>query len=101
MTNPSPAGSEAVAGNPGYNPGAYNSDWDDDDDDYTETKSFFRTSEFWFGMLVAVAVILAAYSSGDDSISREDRWRFVTAIAVGFMVSRGLAKAGSREPTDT
>ena len=72
-------------------------EWDDEDD-YTETKSFFRTSEFWAFILLLVAVVLAAYVSGEDSISREDGWRFATALGVGYMVARGLAKAGSREP---
>ena len=87
------------SGRPGV--GAYQADWDDDDDaDYTETKSFFRTSEFWVALLIGIAVLLAAYSSTNDSISREDGWRFATAISIGYMVSRGLAKAGSREPND-
>jgi len=78
--------------------GAYRFDMDDVDDDYTETKSFFRTSEFWIGVLVGAAVLLAAYASTDDSLSRDDGWRYVSAIAIGYMVSRGLAKAGTREP---
>jgi len=81
--------------------GSYQTDWDDDDDDdYTETKTFFRTSEFWVALLIGIAVLLAAYSSTNDSISREDGWRFATAISIGYMVSRGLAKAGTREPTE-
>ena len=75
-------------------------DYEWDDDDYTETKSFFRTSEFWAFVLLVAAVLLAAYVSGEDSISREDGWRFATALGVGYMVARGLAKAGSREPTN-
>jgi hypothetical protein len=68
------------------------------DDDYTETKEFFRTSEFWAFVLVGLAVLLAAYTSGDDSISREDGWRFAVAVTAAYLLSRGLAKAGSREP---
>ena len=79
---------------------SYQADWNDDEPDYTETKSFFRTSEFWFAMLGVAAILLAAYSDGGDSISREDGWRFATALGAGYVVSRGLAKAGSKEPTD-
>jgi hypothetical protein len=53
--------------------------WGDDDPGYTETKSFFRTSEFWFGVLGAVAVLLAAYNDGGDSMTRNDGWRYATA----------------------
>ena len=82
------------------NAAGYESSWDDDEPEYTETKSFFRTSEFWFAMLGVAAILLAAYGDGGDSISREDGWRFATALGVGYVVSRGLAKAGSKEPTD-
>jgi hypothetical protein len=72
-------------------------DWDDDFDDYTETKTFFRTSEFWFGVLGVVGVLLAAHIEGTDSMTRDDGWRYATAILIGYMLSRGLAKAGTRE----
>ena len=70
------------------------------DPGYTETKSFFRTSEFWAFVLVAAAVLLAAYMSGEDSLSRDDGWRYAVFVTVGYLISRGLAKAGSREPTE-
>ncbi|MDQ3311573.1 MAG: hypothetical protein M3517_05635, partial [Actinomycetota bacterium] len=58
----------------------YESDWQDDEPDYTETKTFFRTSEFWFIILGVVAVLLAAYSDGGDSITRDDGWRYATFL---------------------
>lgn len=94
MTDRTPTGSGSTGA---ANLAAYEFD---DDDDYTETKTFFRTSEFWAFLLLVSAVLLAAYVSGEDSISREDGWRFATALGVGYMVARGLAKAGSREPDD-
>ncbi len=69
-------------------------------DDYTETKSFFRTSEFWFALIGVVLIMLLAYGDGGDSVSREDGLRFATALGVGYVISRGLAKAGSKEPND-
>ena len=78
----------------------YANDWHDDRVDYTETKAFFRTSEFWFAVLGVVAVLLAAYNDGGDSMTRDDGWRYATFIAIGYMVARGLAKAGTKEPTD-
>jgi hypothetical protein len=68
--------------------------------EYTETKEFFRTSEFWIAVIGVFGVLLAAYSDGGDSISREDGWRYATALGVGYVISRGLAKAGTREPKD-
>jgi hypothetical protein len=92
LTDPTATGSGAASTT---NLTAY--EWDDADD-FTETKEFFRTSEFWAFLLLVTAVLLAAYVSGEDSISREDGWRFATALGIGYMVARGLAKAGSREP---
>jgi hypothetical protein len=82
--------------------GSYMGKWDDDDHrvDYTETKAFFRTSEFWFAVLGVVAVLLAAYNDGGDSMTRDDGWRYASFIAIGYMVARGLAKAGTKEPKD-
>jgi hypothetical protein len=33
-------------------------------------------------------------------MTRDDGWRYATFIAIGYMVARGLAKAGTKEPTD-
>jgi hypothetical protein len=32
------------------------------------------------------------------SFGADYAWRYVTYLTVGYMISRGLAKAGSREP---
>lgn len=66
-----------------------------DDDDVEETKVFFHTSEFWLAILGVAAALIAAYTIDDDSISREDGWRFATALLVAYIISRGLAKAGT------
>jgi hypothetical protein len=83
------------------------SDWNgerdyryDDDVWFTETKAFFRTSEFWFAVLGVVAVLIAAYNDGGDSMTRDDGWRYASWILIGYVVARGLAKAGTKEPTD-
>jgi hypothetical protein len=71
-----------------------------DEADYTETKDFFRTSEFWTTVIGVVGILLAAYSDSGDSITRNDGWLYATILAVGYVVSRGIAKAGTREPRD-
>jgi hypothetical protein len=67
---------------------------------FTESKAGFKTSEFAMMLIFAVAVIVAAYASNADALSREDGWRFASFVAVAYIVSRGLAKLGVREPYD-
>jgi len=59
-----------------------------------ETKSFLLTSEFWVAVGAAAAVLAAAYVL--DDIAETTGWRFATWIAIGYIVSRGIAKAGSQ-----
>ena len=62
----------------------------------TETKPFFLTSEFLAVVVTAIALAIAA--STDDTV---DGWRFwiLTVALVGaYILSRGIAKAGSRSP---
>lgn len=62
----------------------------------TETKASTKTSEF-FVYLAAVAAILIA-SLIVDGFNATEGWMFFTFLTIGYMVSRGLAKSGSREP---
>ena len=72
----------------------------------TETKAAFKTTEF-IVYLVAVAGVLVASALVGDSDGRGDvfladkAWLYVTLLTVGYMVSRGLAKAGSRARHDS
>ena len=63
----------------------------------TETRRSIATSEFWVFIVLAVALVFFGYESGRDSFARDDAWRYVTWLGVGYLVSRGLAKAGSFE----
>jgi hypothetical protein len=65
---------------------------------FTETELGFKTSEFYMMLIFAVAVIIAAYVSSADALSREDGWRFASFAVVAYIISRGLAKLGVREP---
>jgi hypothetical protein len=58
-----------------------------------ETKPSIRTTEL-IVMILAVAAVLVA-SSQDDSLDGKWAWTLVAALAIGYMLSRGLAKAGS------
>src|SRR3954467_6352033 len=65
---------------------------------FTETKLGFKTSEFYMMLIFAVAVIVAAYASSADALSREDGWRYATSAAAAYIIRRGRAKLGVREP---
>ena len=70
----------------------------------TETKAAFKTTELIVFVLSVVGVLIAAAitDSGDDGQGFDARqaWFYVTLLSIGYMISRGLAKAGSRERYD-
>ena len=61
----------------------------------TETKHSSKTSELYV-MIAAVVGVLVAAQYTDDLTARW-AWILVSAIAIGYMLSRGLAKSGGRE----
>jgi hypothetical protein len=61
---------------------------------HDETKPSFKTSEL-MTMVGAVAAILIA-SAVADNFDAPRAWTLVAVVASAYMVSRGLAKAGSR-----
>jgi hypothetical protein len=63
----------------------------------TETKSSYKTTEL-IVYVVAVAGVLIASMIVDASFGADPAWRYVTYLTVGYMISRGLAKSGSRDP---
>jgi hypothetical protein len=66
-----------------------------------ETKAAFKTTEMAAYVATVAAVLIA--SAIDDGIDARLAWILVTALAIGYMISRGLAKSGSkhREGRDT
>jgi high-affinity Fe2+/Pb2+ permease len=71
----------------------------------TETKHALKTTEFWAYLATVAGILVAAWvvSSGNgkntgDAFKASQAWLYVAIVSVGYMVSRGLAKAGSREP---
>jgi hypothetical protein len=69
----------------------------------SETKSAFKTTEF-VAFLTVLAGILVAAAMVDESdaggFGAKQAWLYVTILTVGYMVSRGFAKSGSRQPYD-
>ena len=59
-----------------------------------ETKLSLKTTEFWAMAAVNAAILIAAYVS--DSLGDIRAWTLVAAVSIGYMISRGLAKSGSK-----
>jgi hypothetical protein len=69
----------------------------------TETKASFKTTEFFTYLAAVAAVLIAAMivdEANDGGLGAQQAWLYVTLLTVGYMVSRGLAKSGSRDPYD-
>ena len=69
----------------------------------TETKQATKTTEFYAYVAATVGVLLAgvltkAGDGHDDRLGAQETWLIVGILTVGYMISRGLAKSGSREP---
>jgi hypothetical protein len=65
---------------------------------HDETKPSFLTTEFYAMVGVIAALLIAAKVS--DSFGDVRAWTLVSAVAIGYMISRGLAKSGSVHQTD-
>lgn len=62
-----------------------------------ETKPSFMTTEFW-AMLIGVGALAVIYNASDDpSLDLFRVSLLATLMAVAYIASRGLAKAGSRD----
>jgi hypothetical protein len=72
----------------------------------TETKASTKTTEFFAYLAVTATIVTASIVVGDgdstngDSFTANDAMRYITWLTIGYMVARGLTKAGSREPYD-
>jgi hypothetical protein len=70
-----------------------------------ETKAAFKTTEFMLyiasvaGVLIASAVVETT-NAHVDYFRADKAWFFIVLLTIGYMVSRGLAKSGSREHTN-
>ena len=75
----------------------------------TETKHSSRSTELYvyvaavIGVLIASALIGAGDDAGrgdsfGDYFNAHDAWRLIAFLTIGYMIARGLAKSGSREP---
>jgi hypothetical protein len=68
-----------------------------------ETKPSWKTTELFIYLLAVIGVLIASNLVGDsgngnggDVFAADKAWWFITVLTVGYLLSRGLAKAGSR-----
>jgi hypothetical protein len=68
----------------------------------TETKAAFKSTEFYAYIVTVVGILVAGAAIKEknnvDAFRADKVWLYVTILTVGYMVARGLAKSGSREP---
>ncbi|HUR08536.1 MAG TPA: hypothetical protein VM347_38770 [Nonomuraea sp.] len=70
--------------------------------DTTETRPAFKTTEFMVYIAAVAAVVITALMVGDDTrgaggdpFGADQAIRYITFLTIGYMLARGLAKAGS------
>jgi len=68
----------------------------------TETRPAFRTTEFMAYIAAVIAVIVTAFVVNDDTrgpggdpFGADQAIRYITFLTIGYMLARGLAKAGT------
>ena len=68
----------------------------------TETKASFKTSELAVYVFAVLGVLLASLivDEGSSDFGAQEAWFYVSLLTIGYMVSRGLAKSGTREHYD-
>jgi hypothetical protein len=65
-----------------------------------ETKLSIKTTEFWIYLAAVGAILIASQLIGRtdnhlDYFRGDKAWFFITLLTIGYLGSRGLAKAGS------
>ncbi len=70
----------------------------------TETKAAPKTTEFIAYLAILASILIAGLlvDVGDDGegvgFGPKTVWLYATLLTIGYMISRGLAKSGSRDP---
>jgi hypothetical protein len=63
----------------------------------TETRRSFMTTEFWLTLMGAVIVVIAGYwDNGNLRVGLA--WPLAVGLVAVYVLSRGIAKAGSHDP---
>lgn len=65
---------------------------------FTEAKNGFKTSEMYVAVALMAAILIATYVNSDDTLGHSQGWLYASIVAAAYIISRGLAKLGVREP---
>ncbi|MCA5924510.1 MULTISPECIES: hypothetical protein [Curtobacterium] len=67
---------------------------------WSETKSALKTTEFYAWLVVSIAILIAAAvtDDGEDGqrFGADHAWMYVAIVTAAYVISRGIAKAGTR-----
>jgi hypothetical protein len=63
----------------------------------TETKASFKTTELIAYVAAVLGVLIASAVVDARDFGAQEAWFYVTLLTIGYLVSRGLAKSGSRD----
>jgi hypothetical protein len=63
----------------------------------TETKASFKTTELIAYIVAVLGVLIASAVVDASDFGAQEAWFYITLLTIGYMVSRGLAKSGSRD----
>jgi len=66
----------------------------------TETKASFKTTELIAYVVAVLGVLIASAMVDGSDFGAQEAWFYVTLLTIGYLVSRGLAKSGSRDYYD-
>lgn len=68
-----------------------------------ETKPSWKTTELAVYLVAVIGVLIASQTVGDgaadngaDYFAADKAWWYITLLTIGYLISRGLAKSGSR-----
>jgi hypothetical protein len=68
-----------------------------------ETKPSFKTTELIVYVLAVLGVLIASWvvdvNADGQRFSAYQGWFLATLLTIGYLISRGLAKSGSRDET--
>ena len=62
---------------------------------HVHVRSTFLTTEFWVLVVMSLGILIAAAvddGPGELGFSAEDAWRYISWLAIAYILSRGLTK---------
>ena len=64
-----------------------------------ETKHSLKTTELPIFVLAVLGVLIASAVADAQDFGTQEAWQYITWLTIGYLLSRGLAKSGSRATT--